>query len=115
MPVGVTGELYIGGVGVARGYLHQEKLTATRFIPDPFNHLATARLYKTGDLGRYLEDGNIEFLGRMDNQVKIRGVRVELGEIEATLLQYPDLKETLVAIAEPFPEGNRPAREGHFC
>ncbi|MEY2859344.1 MAG: hypothetical protein RLZZ74_3657 [Cyanobacteriota bacterium] len=101
MPVGVTGELYIGGVGVARGYLHQEKLTATRFMADPFNHLAPARLYKTGDLGRYLEDGNIEFLGRMDNQVKIRGVRVELGEIEATLLQYPDLKETLVAIAQP--------------
>jgi len=100
MPVGVTGELYIGGVGVARGYLHREKLTATKFIADLFNdQLATARLYKTGDLGRYLEDGNIEFLGRMDNQVKIRGVRVELGEIEATLLQHPDLKETLVAIA----------------
>jgi amino acid adenylation domain-containing protein len=99
LPIGATGELYIGGVGVARGYLHREQLTATKFIRDPFSNSATARLYKTGDLGRYLEDGNIEFLGRIDNQVKIRGVRVELGEIETTLLQYPEIKETLVAIA----------------
>lgn len=99
LPIGAIGELYIGGVGVARGYLHREQLTASKFIRDPFSNSATARLYKTGDLGRYLEDGNIEFLGRIDNQVKIRGVRVELGEIETTLLQYPGIKETLVAIA----------------
>lgn len=99
VPIGATGELYIGGVGVARGYLHREQLTASKFIRDPFSDSATARLYKTGDLGRYLEDGNIEFLGRIDNQVKIRGVRVELGEIEATLSQYPGIKETIVAIA----------------
>ncbi|NJR45853.1 MAG: amino acid adenylation domain-containing protein [Hyellaceae cyanobacterium CSU_1_1] len=99
VPIGATGELYIGGVGVARGYLHREQLTASKFILDPFSNWATARLYKTGDLGRYLEDGNIEFLGRIDNQVKIRGVRVELGEIEATLSQYPGITETIVAIA----------------
>ncbi len=99
VPIGATGELYIGGVGVARGYLHREQLTASKFILDPFSDSATARLYKTGDLGRYLEDGNIEFLGRIDNQVKIRGVRVELGEIEATLSQYSGITETIVAIA----------------
>jgi amino acid adenylation domain-containing protein len=106
MPIGATGELYIGGVGVARGYLHREQLTASKFMPNPFlkqtslnKRVGGDRLYKTGDLGRYLEDGNIEFLGRIDNQVKIRGVRVELGEIETTLLQYPGVKETLVAIA----------------
>jgi amino acid adenylation domain-containing protein len=106
VPIGVTGELYIGGVGVARGYLHRPELTATKFIADPFSPEATARLYKTGDLGRYcpaLKDtashnGNIEFLGRIDNQVKINGVRIELGEIEATLLQYPEIQETLVTV-----------------
>jgi amino acid adenylation domain-containing protein len=107
MPVGVTGELYIGGVGVARGYLHRQELTATKFIPDPFLKQTTLgqrvgrnRLYKTGDLGRYLADGNIEFLGRTDNQVKIRGVRIELGEIETTLLQYPGIKESIVVVSK---------------
>lgn len=97
-PIGVTGELYIGGVGVAREYLHRPELNACKFIADPFISLPTARLYKTGDLGRYLEDGNIEFLGRIDNQVKINGVRIELGEIEATLLQCPDIQETVVTV-----------------
>ncbi|MGL5836637.1 MAG: amino acid adenylation domain-containing protein, partial [Waterburya sp.] len=107
MPVGVTGELYIGGVGVARGYLHRQKLTATKFIPNPFLQQTDLdqcfrgkRLYKTGDLGRYLADGNIEFLGRTDNQVKIRGVRIELGEIETTLLQHPGIKESIVAVSQ---------------
>ncbi|BAZ45307.1 amino acid adenylation domain protein [Chondrocystis sp. NIES-4102] len=98
VPIGVTGELYIGGVGVAREYLHRPELNACKFIADPFSSLPTARLYKTGDLGRYLEDGNIEFLGRIDNQVKINGVRIELGEIEATLLQCPDIQETVVTV-----------------
>ena len=97
-PIGVTGELYIGGVGLARGYLHRPELTSARFIADPFSTDPTARLYKTGDLGRYLEDDNIEFLGRIDNQVKIRGIRIELGEIEATLLQCPEIQETLVTV-----------------
>jgi amino acid adenylation domain-containing protein len=107
MPVGATGELYIGGFGIARGYLHRQELTATKFIPNPFLKQTTLkqgsrgeRLYKTGDLGRYLEDGNIEFLGRIDNQVKIRGVRIELGEIETTLLQYPGIKESVVAVSK---------------
>ncbi|WP_319420021.1 amino acid adenylation domain-containing protein [Pleurocapsa sp. FMAR1] len=100
-PIGVTGELYIGGVGVARGYLHRPELTTARFIVDPFSSDPTARLYKTGDLGRYLEDGNIEFLGRIDNQVKIRGIRIELGEIETALLQCPEIQETLVSVNDP--------------
>jgi amino acid adenylation domain-containing protein len=98
VPIGVTGELHIGGVGVARGYLHRPELTAAKFMAHPFSPEATARLYKTGDLGRYCPDGNIEFLGRIDNQVKIRGVRIELGEIEATLLQCPEIQETLVTV-----------------
>jgi amino acid adenylation domain-containing protein len=97
-PIGVTGELYIGGVGVARGYLHREELTQQKFITPLDKGGRGDRLYKTGDLGRYLEDGNIEFLGRIDNQVKIRGVRVELGEIENTLLQHPDIRETIVSL-----------------
>ncbi len=97
-PIGVTGELYIGGIGLARGYLNRPELTTARFIADPFSTKPIARLYKTGDLGRYLEDGNIEFLGRIDNQVKIRGIRIELGEIEAALLQCPEIQETLVTV-----------------
>jgi amino acid adenylation domain-containing protein len=95
-PIGVTGEIYIGGAGVARGYLNRPELTAERFIKDPFSTDPGARLYKTGDLGRWRADGNIEYLGRNDDQVKIRGYRIELGEIEAQLLQHPQAKEAVV-------------------
>lgn len=94
--VGVPGELYIGGVGVARGYLNRPDLTAERFIPDPFSPTPGARLYKTGDLVRYLPDGTIEYFGRLDHQVKIRGFRIELGEIETALTQHPAVREALV-------------------
>jgi amino acid adenylation domain-containing protein len=103
VPVGVVGELYIGGDGLAREYLNHPELTAERFIPNPFTSKAKARLYKTGDLGRYLPDGNIEFLGRIDNQVKIRGFRIELGEIEAVLSQHPAVEETIVIATEDIP------------
>ncbi len=93
LPIGVAGSLYIGGAGLARGYVRRPDLTAEKFIPDPFGGEPGARLYKTGDLARYLPDGNIEFLGRSDYQVKIRGFRIELGEIEATLGQHPAVRE----------------------
>ncbi|MEG4231276.1 amino acid adenylation domain-containing protein [Microcoleus sp. Pol11C3] len=96
VPIGVPGELYIGGDGLARGYLNRPELTSDRFIPNPFSNESGSRLYKTGDLARYLPDGNIEFLGRIDHQVKIRGFRIELGEIEAVLSQHPDIQESLV-------------------
>ncbi|WP_032619062.1 AMP-binding protein, partial [Pseudomonas syringae] len=85
LPVGVRGEIHIGGVGVARGYLNLPQLSAERFVANPFADHADARLYKTGDIGRWLPDGTLEYLGRNDDQVKIRGLRVELGEIEAVL------------------------------
>ena len=100
VPVGIPGELYIGGVGLARGYLNRFELTAEKFIPNPFSDDPGARLYKTGDLVRYLSDGNIEFLGRMDHQVKIRGFRIELGEIEAVLSQHPTVQETVALVRE---------------
>ena len=100
VPVGVAGEIYIGGVGVARGYLNRSELTSERFIKDPFSVDPNARLYKTGDLGRWRADGNIEYLGRNDTQVKIRGFRIELGEIEARLLQHPQVKEAVVVARE---------------
>ncbi|KAF9345104.1 hypothetical protein BGX34_005026, partial [Mortierella sp. NVP85] len=96
VPMGVMGELYIGGVGVARGYLNQPELTAKVFLPDPFTGDKHARMYKTGDLGRYLPDGNIVFLGRNDHQVKIRGFRIELGEIEARLSDHPLVDKAIV-------------------
>ncbi|MFD1676437.1 amino acid adenylation domain-containing protein [Alicyclobacillus fodiniaquatilis] len=94
--IGMPGEIYVGGQGVARGYLNVPELTAEKFIPSPFKQ--EERLYKTGDLGRWLSDGSIEYLGRIDNQVKIRGFRVELQEIEQTLLRYPYVKEALVTV-----------------
>ncbi|MFT6031180.1 MAG: amino acid adenylation domain-containing protein, partial [Oleiphilaceae bacterium] len=92
VPIGVPGELHIGGDGLARGYLNQPELTTEKFIPNPFSTDSSARLYKSGDLARYLPDGNIEFLGRLDHQIKIRGFRVELGEIESTLLTHPSVE-----------------------
>jgi surfactin family lipopeptide synthetase A len=98
VPIGVAGELHIGGAGLARGYLHQPELTAAKFIPNPFSQDDSGRLYKTGDLARYLPDGQIEFLGRIDQQVKIRGFRIELGEIEAVLSQHPQVREAVVVV-----------------
>jgi amino acid adenylation domain-containing protein len=98
VPIGVAGELHIGGVGLARGYLNRPELTAEKFIPNPFNQDYSGRLYKTGDLVRYLPDGNIEFLGRIDQQVKIRGFRIELGEIEAVLSLHPQVREAVVVV-----------------
>ncbi len=96
VPIGAPGELYIGGDGLARGYWNRPGLTAERFIPNPFSDEPGACLYKTGDLVRYLPDGNIEFLGRLDNQLKIRGFRIEPGEIEAALTEHPAVREVVV-------------------
>lgn len=100
VPVGVPGELHVGGVGLARGYLRRPGLTAARFIPNPFCSRPGARLYKTGDLARHLPDANIEFLGRTDHQVKLRGFRVELGEIESVLARHPQVREAAVIAVE---------------
>ena len=96
VPVGVAGELYLGGDGLALGYLNQPKLTAETFLPDPFAADPDARMYRTGDQCRYLEDGRIEFLGRLDQQIKIRGYRLELGEVEAALVSHPDIRQAVV-------------------
>jgi amino acid adenylation domain-containing protein len=106
-PVGVTGELYIGGIGVARGYVNQPALTAEKFVPHPFSYRAGARLYRTGDLGRYLPDGDLEFLGRRDTQVKIRGFRIELGEIESILRQHKNVREAVAVAAHVKDSGER--------
>ncbi len=107
VPIGVPGELYIGGEGLARGYLNRPELTAEKFIPNPFSREPGSRLYRTGDLARYRPDGNIEFLGRIDHQVKLRGFRVELGEIEAVLGQHPVVRETAVVAREDSPGDKR--------
>ncbi|MGA2411929.1 MAG: amino acid adenylation domain-containing protein, partial [Candidatus Binataceae bacterium] len=107
IPIGAVGNLYIGGVGLARCYAGQPALTAERFVPDSFSGQAGARLYKTGDLARYLPGGNIEFLGRSDYQVKIRGFRIEPGEIERTLEQHDAVREAIVLLQENGPVENR--------
>ncbi|MEZ2236927.1 amino acid adenylation domain-containing protein [Microcoleus sp.] len=109
VPIGIPGELYLGGDGLAQGYLNRPDLTAEKFIPNPFTanselgESTNLKLYKTGDLARYLPDGNIEFLGRIDSQVKMRGYRIELGEIEAVLKQYPGVKAAAVIVREDVP------------
>ncbi len=100
VPIGLPGELYIGGTGLARGYLNRPELTAERFITNPFCAEPSARLYRTGDMARYRSDGTIEFLGRLDQQVKIRGFRIEIGEIEALLSEHPDVREVVVLVRE---------------
>jgi amino acid adenylation domain-containing protein len=107
VPIGVSGHLYIGGDGLARGYLNNGALTAEKFIPNPFSDQPGARLYHTGDLARYLTDGNIEFLGRKDYQVKIRGFRIELGEIEALLGQHPAVEQAVLLAREDLPGDKR--------
>ena len=97
VPIGVQGELCVGGDGVAAGYLNRVELTAEKFVANPFDAEPGSRLYRTGDRARYLPDGNIEFLGRIDNQFKIRGYRIEIGEIEAALNQHPAIGQSVVA------------------
>jgi aspartate racemase len=106
-PVSVPGELYISGAGLARGYLNRPALTAERFIPNPFSNEPGARIYKTGDRGRYLPSGNIEFLGRVDRQVKIRGYRVETSEVETVLERYPDIREVAVVALQDISDNTR--------
>ena len=100
LPIGVPGELYIGGSGLARGYLNRPELTQAKFIPNPFPNRRSERLYKTGDRVRYLNNGNIEFLDRIDNQVKIRGFRIELGEVESVLNAHPQVQQAVVIVTK---------------
>ncbi|HEU4557489.1 MAG TPA: amino acid adenylation domain-containing protein [Longimicrobium sp.] len=103
--IGVPGEICVGGIGVGRGYLGRPGLTAERFVPDPVAHVPGARMYRTGDLGRWLPDGTLDYLGRLDHQVKLRGFRVELGEVEAALAELPDVREAL-ALVRTSPAGD---------
>ncbi len=107
VPIGILGELHIGGLGLARGYLNRPELTQKMFIANPFSTNLNTRLYKTGDRVRYLKDGNIEFIGRIDNQVKIRGFRIEIGEIENVLSQYSQVREAVVILREDQPGNKR--------
>jgi acyl carrier protein len=104
VPIGVPGEIHIGGAGLARGYRGRPELTAERFVPDGLSGQAGERLYRTGDLGRYLPDGRLEFLGRIDTQVKVRGYRIELGEIETVLREQPGVKEAVVVTWQESPQ-----------
>lgn len=106
VPIGVIGEIYISGDGIAKGYLNRPDLTAEKFIPNRFSRNPGARMYRTGDLGKYLEDGNIEFIGRIDTQIKIRGFRIELCEIESVICEYPNIEESIVLLKEDG-NGNR--------
>jgi len=107
VPTGVPGELHIGGDGLAQGYFQRPQLTSEKFVPNPFNQGSDSRLYKTGDLVRSRPDGTLEFLGRLDHQVKLRGFRVELGEIESILVQHPKVTEAVVVIREDRPGEKR--------
>ena len=112
VPFGVIGELYIGGAGVARGYWNQPELTDARFLPDPFSPERHARMYRTGDLGRYLANGHVEYLGRNDQQVKLRGLRLELGEVEAQLMACPGVGAAAVVVREDIP--GQPRLVGYY-
>jgi acyl-coenzyme A synthetase/AMP-(fatty) acid ligase len=103
VPVGIKGELYISGSGQARGYLNRPELTAEKFVPNPFSQTSGERLYRTGDLVRYQENGSLEFLGRLDSQVKLQGHRIEPGEIEAAVLDYPGVTQAAVITQEDKP------------
>ena len=107
VPVGVSGQIFVGGAGLARGYLNQAELTAERFIDDPFSAEVDAKLYQTGDLARRLADGEVEYLGRMDHQVQLRGFRIELGEIESVLVSHPDIRDVRIMLREDEPGDKR--------